>query len=226
MDSRRWLARQHYYDYYLYTGDRDFLVQRVIPFMKEVVDFYEDFLTLGPDGTLVSSPSTSPENTANPGYNQGSQLRISINATMDIAVAREVFTHLAEACDETGDAAESARCRRMLAQMPEYQINEDGAVKEWMHPDFLDNYRHRHQSHLYPRIPGLRNHRGRRPRTLPSLSYRSREATGHRPQRADRLVARSHGKYLRPSWRQRTRARNFSPARPELHWHQPVHLPQ
>jgi len=149
-----WLA-QHYYDYYLYTGDRDFLVQRVIPFMKEVVDFYEDFLTLGPDGTLVSSPSTSPENTANPGYNQGSQLRISINATMDIAVAREVFTHLAEACDETGDAAESARCRRMLAQMPEYQINEDGAVKEWMHPDFLDNYRHRHQSHLYPVFPGF-----------------------------------------------------------------------
>ena len=40
-----------------------------------------------------------------------------------------------------------------MADMPEYQINEDGALKEWMHPDFKDNYEHRHQSHIYPLFP-------------------------------------------------------------------------
>ena len=42
----------------------------------------------------------------------------------------------------------------MLAKIPPYQVNTDGAVKEWMHPDFEDNYNHRHLSHLYPVFPG------------------------------------------------------------------------
>ena len=33
-------------------------------------------------------------------------------------------------------------------------LNEDGAVKEWMHPDIKDNYHHRHLSHIYPVFPG------------------------------------------------------------------------
>ena len=42
----------------------------------------------------------------------------------------------------------------MLTRIPPYQINKDGAVREWMHPLFDDNYHHRHQSHLYPVFPG------------------------------------------------------------------------
>ena len=34
------------------------------------------------------------------------------------------------------------------------QVNKDGAICEWMHPDFQDNYEHRHQSHIYPVFPG------------------------------------------------------------------------
>ncbi|RMD83130.1 MAG: glycoside hydrolase family 95 protein, partial [Lentisphaerae bacterium] len=45
--------------------------------------------------------------------------------------------------------------RSMLKKIPPYQINEDGALREWMHPDFPDNYSHRHQSHLYPVFPGF-----------------------------------------------------------------------
>jgi alpha-L-fucosidase 2 len=43
----------------------------------------------------------------------------------------------------------------MLERIPPYQINEDGAVREWMHPDYDDNYHHRHQSHAYPVFPGI-----------------------------------------------------------------------
>ncbi|MDR2039470.1 MAG: hypothetical protein LBQ60_16225, partial [Bacteroidales bacterium] len=47
------------------------------------------------------------------------------------------------------------RWKKLLAQIPSYQINGDGALKEWMHPDFADNYHHRHQSHIYPLFPGF-----------------------------------------------------------------------
>jgi len=43
----------------------------------------------------------------------------------------------------------------MLMKLPEYEINEDGALREWLHPAFRDNYHHRHQSHLYPLFPGF-----------------------------------------------------------------------
>ena len=33
-------------------------------------------------------------------------------------------------------------------------VNEDGAVKEWLHPTLEDNYAHRHLSHIYPVFPG------------------------------------------------------------------------
>jgi alpha-L-fucosidase 2 len=44
--------------------------------------------------------------------------------------------------------------RALLGKIPPYMLNEDGAVKEWMHPDIRDNYHHRHLSHIYPVFPG------------------------------------------------------------------------
>ena len=46
------------------------------------------------------------------------------------------------------------RWKKCLADMPAYQVNQDGALREWLHPDFKDNYEHRHQSHIYPVFPG------------------------------------------------------------------------
>ena len=43
----------------------------------------------------------------------------------------------------------------MLAKMPDYTINADGAVKEWTTPLLEDNYAHRHCSHLYALFNGL-----------------------------------------------------------------------
>ncbi|MEI7902274.1 MAG: glycoside hydrolase N-terminal domain-containing protein, partial [bacterium] len=142
---------QFFYDYYLYTGDRGFLQKRALPFMREAALFYEDFLVEGPDGKLLFSPSYSPEN--NP-KNDPSQA--CVNATMDIAVARELLTHLIAACGELGTDAEGVkRWRALLAKMPDYLINADGAVKEWTTPLLEDNYAHRHVSHLYPLFVGL-----------------------------------------------------------------------
>ena len=146
-----WLS-QLFYDYWLFTGDRDFLRDRAIPFMKEAALFYEDFLVEDENGRCVFSPSLSPENEpAIPGASS-----VTVNATMDVAVAREVLANLCEACDVLGIEKESVvRWRAMLGKLPAYEINGDGALKEWIHPSLKDNYPHRHQSHLYPLFPGF-----------------------------------------------------------------------
>jgi len=145
-----WLA-QLFYDYWLHTGNREFLKNRAVPFMKEVALFYEDFMVEGPDGRYEFIPSISPENVPS-----NAKSSCTINATMDIAVAKEILNNLCSACELLNIEKESVgRWREMLAKLPPYLINEDGAIKEWSHPAFADNYEHRHMSHLYPLYPGL-----------------------------------------------------------------------
>ncbi len=149
---------QLYYDYYLHTGDVAFLRDRVVPFLRETALFYEDFFTIDDDGLFVSAPSNSPENSPGNYSNKsgmGSAMPTTINATMDFALAKEVLTHLLEAADVLDlDVADVEKWQQMLGRIPAYQINEDGAVREWMYPEFGDNYHHRHQSHIYPVFPG------------------------------------------------------------------------
>lgn len=153
-----WIA-QLYYDYYLYTGDEEFLRKRALPFMREAVLFYEDFFILGEDGYYISVPSVSPENT--PGNyrdesGMGGDMETAINATMDFAIAKEVLRNLLTGAGITGMYKEEiGKWEEMLTRIPPYQVNEDGAIKEWMHPALQDNYHHRHQAHIYPVFPGF-----------------------------------------------------------------------
>jgi alpha-L-fucosidase 2 len=83
----------------------DFLRNRVVPAYKELALFYEDFLTVtDKDGNYIFAPSFSPEN--NPA-NTGPGAMMSINATMDITVCREVLANLIEACELLGTDADS-----------------------------------------------------------------------------------------------------------------------
>jgi hypothetical protein len=144
-------AAQFFFDYYLYTGDRDFLANRALPFMKEAALFYEDFLLEGPDGKLLFSPSYSPEN--HPANNPS---QACVNAAMDIGVARELLNNCIAASRLLGIGNEDVkRWKNMLAKMPDYMINEKGAVKEWSTPLLYDNDAHRHASHLYALLNGL-----------------------------------------------------------------------
>jgi hypothetical protein len=144
-------ASHFFYDYYLYMGDREFLERRALPFMKESALFFEDFLREGPDGRYVFNPSYSPENTPS---NSNSQA--CINATMDIALVKELLTNLITACEELGTEEDGVRrWKKMLTKMPEYRINEDGTVAEWTTDKLVDNHGHRHISHLYPLYDGL-----------------------------------------------------------------------
>ncbi len=153
--SSAWISAI-YYDYYRYTLDEKFLLERAYPFMKEAAQFYEDFMVHDEGGKLKSYPSDSPENRANGDYEGAGEISCSINATMDFSLLKELLTNLVSVCDKFGiDKEKATEWRKMLRDIPEYEINEDGAMKEWLHPDFKDNYQHRHQSHIYALFPGF-----------------------------------------------------------------------
>ncbi|MDF2657897.1 MAG: alpha-L-fucosidase [Paenibacillus sp.] len=154
-----WLAR-HFYDHYLFTGDTDFLRNRALPFMREAALFYEDFFVTGDDGMLVSYPSVSPENTPGNFMPEGHSFAVAhpmptaINALLDFAIAKELLTNLIEGSRAAGVyESDIARWADLLSRIPPYEVNGDGAVKEWQHPDFEDRYQHRHISHMYPVFP-------------------------------------------------------------------------
>lgn len=140
-----------FYDYYLYSGDKEYFLNHALPYMKECALFYEDFLIEDENGKWLFTPSYSPEN--NP---VGSEAQACVNATMDVAVATELFQNLIEGCKTLGVEEENIpKWQRMLDKMPPYMINKDGALKEWMTPDLEDRYDHRHSSHLYMIYYGL-----------------------------------------------------------------------
>lgn len=153
--SSAWISAI-YYDYYLYTGDKSFLLERAYPFMKESALFYEDFYVEDERGLLKSYPANSPENHPDGDFEGAKELSVSINPTMDFALFKELLTNLISASKVLDiDSADRERWENLLKKIPQYEINEDGAIKEWLHPDFKDNYHHRHQSHIYPLFPGF-----------------------------------------------------------------------
>ncbi len=144
-------AAHFFYDYYLYTGDREFLANRALPFMEKAVAFFEDYLYEGPDGKWVFSPTQSPENT--PG-NSNSQA--SFNATMDVAVAKELLRNTITASRELGCNEDKIPLwEEMLEKMPEYMIDDNGIIKEWLTPRLENRDSHRHSSQLYPLFDGM-----------------------------------------------------------------------
>jgi hypothetical protein len=139
-----WFAH-FYYDYWLYTGDNEFFKKRALPFMKEAALFYQDYLVDDGRGRWLFSPSYSPENTP-----ANSDSPVCINATMDIACAKELFSNLITGCRTLGLEYENiAVWEEFLAKMPPYLIGIDGALKEWADERQEENQDHRHSSHLY-----------------------------------------------------------------------------
>jgi alpha-L-fucosidase 2 len=144
-------AAHFFYDYYLYTGDREFLADHALPFMEKAGLFFEDYLYEGPDGKYVFSPTQSPENTPGNTHSQA-----TFNATMDVAVAKELLGNLIVASRELGRNADKIPLwEEMLGKMPDYMIDENGIIKEWLTPRLENNDSHRHSSQLYPLFDGL-----------------------------------------------------------------------
>ncbi|MEV6794503.1 glycoside hydrolase N-terminal domain-containing protein [Streptomyces sp. NPDC051320] len=150
---------QRAYPLHLWTAGADWLLAplleqaqtsgttdpRLVDALTEVAVFYEDFLSrTGRDGRIVIVPSYSPENRpANASWG-------TVNATMDIAAAKHALTTAAVYAPGHPGAE---RWRALAGRLPDYRVNEDGALTEWAWPGLEENYDHRHLSHLYPVWP-------------------------------------------------------------------------
>lgn len=146
--------------YWLVTGDRKFLRDRLVPALKEIALFFEDYACdRGPDGKVIFYPSFSPENpTPNPDYGTVTCKNINptrINSVMDIAICGEVIDNLISACQTLGIETENIpHWQEQRASLPTYLFDEGGALKEWAWPEIEENYNHRHVSHHYDVWPG------------------------------------------------------------------------
>jgi len=144
-------AAHFFYDYYLYTGDKKFLAEHALPYMQKCGLFFEDYLYTGPDGKYIFSPCQSPENTPGNSNSQG-----TFNATMEVAVAKELFNNLISASHELGVNKDKIPVwQKMLTKMPDYMIDENGMIKEWLTPKLSNNDAHRHSSQLYALFDGM-----------------------------------------------------------------------
>lgn len=145
-----WLGA-YFWQHYLFTGDREFLAERVVPLLENTVLFYQDFLgpMEGRDGKFLIYPSISPEN-------QSPNTPGAPNATSEIAIIRGSVNALIDAYRELGIKKDRIpELQAFLKKVPEYRINEDGAIAEWSYPGVEDNYNHRHNSHLHAVYPGV-----------------------------------------------------------------------
>ena len=151
-----WIYNE-FWGYYLVTGDKKFLEERIIPALKEIALFFEDYACdRDENGRTIFYPSFSPENPT-PYYIQKPEglCATSINSVMDIMICREVLDHLIEGCKELGIEKEQIpHWEKQRKELPVYLLDEEGGLKEWAWPGIPENYNHRHVSHHYALWPG------------------------------------------------------------------------
>ena len=148
-----WMC-QHLWEHYTFTRDSDYL-RKVYPTMKGAAEFWLANLVDGADGKLITSPSTSPENSFT--TNDGITSTITEGATMERSLVWELFDNTAIACRVLGvdqDFAVKLSAARDRIRPP--QVGKAGQLMEWNGDWDLNakDIHHRHLSHLYGLHPG------------------------------------------------------------------------
>ncbi|MGW2144380.1 glycosyl hydrolase family 95 catalytic domain-containing protein [Nonomuraea bangladeshensis] len=146
-EAAAWLT-QHLYDTYRFTGDETYLRETAYPVLKGAAEFWLDFLHTDPrDGTLVVSPSYSPEHGD-----------FSAGAAMSQQIVREVLANAVAAARTLGvDADLQAEAGAALARLDHgLRVGSWGQLQEWKSDRDARDDTHRHVSHLYALHPGDR----------------------------------------------------------------------
>lgn len=150
-----WLSL-HMYEHFLYTGDFEFLHKRALPVMREALLFFEDYLYKMEDGTLVTGPSVSPENTYLSSIGQKGAL--CMGPAMDIQILRQLcksyLVGVSLLDEEYRDISDEQKIKDMLSKLPDNKISSDGRVLEWQEEYEETEKGHRHISHMYALHPG------------------------------------------------------------------------
>ena len=147
-----WLCR-HLYEHYLYSGDEEFLREHY-PVLRGSALFLLDWLQEAPDGTLVTIPSTSPENCfIDP--ETGKTAAAAAGSIMDMSLIRENFQFVLDSISvlKLTDPIEK-RLRDALPRLKKPQTGQFGQLLEFGEDFEEKEIDHRHVSHLYGVYPG------------------------------------------------------------------------
>ena len=168
-----WLC-QHLWEHYAFSEDSAFL-ERAYPAMREAAVFLLDYLVEGPSGTLVTCPSTSPENTFL--APDGREAAVSAASTLDIWLTVDLFRHCIAASGILATDQElRARLANALEKLHVPQVASDGRLQEWWEDFDEPEPGHRHLSHLFCLYPGNEV----TPRSAPALAAATRRSLEHR----------------------------------------------
>ena len=147
-----WLSL-HAWDHYAFTLDKAYLRERAWPILHDASLFFLDSLMDDGKGHLVTAPSISPENSYR--LPDGSVHSVTMGPTMDMEIARELFTRTLDAGRILGeDAGFLKQVEAARAKLPPFAIGKNGRLQEWQQ-DYEDaEPGHRHISHLWALFPG------------------------------------------------------------------------
>ncbi len=144
-----WLCR-HLYEYYAYTGDKEFLKNEAYPAMREAAEFYLALLTDDGKGRLILAPSTSPEN----GYRKdGKRITVSETTAMTAEILADLFRNLLASEKALGISELTPKLQKVLEKLWMPGIGSRGQLNEWYSEEEDDEPHHRHVSHLYGLYP-------------------------------------------------------------------------
>ncbi|WP_429461009.1 glycosyl hydrolase family 95 catalytic domain-containing protein [Microbacterium sp. ZKA21] len=143
-----WLS-SHLIDRIAFTGD-EATARRFWPVLTGAARFVLDWLEPRDDGSLGTSPSTSPENRfVAP---DGSISSVAADSTMDLELSRHLLRSLLRIAADFGLRAESpdlcAEAEAALPRIAEIGVDDDGLLREWADVDRMHDPRHRHIAHL------------------------------------------------------------------------------
>lgn len=151
--SAAWLCL-HLWEHYLFTQDKDFLLHKAYPVMKEAAQFVQSFLIRDKNGYLVTAPSMSPENTFKlPG---GGESQITYAPAIDVEIIMSLYQAFISAAKELKtDTLFVAGLQNTLKQLPPVKISKRyGTIQEWIEDYEEAEPGHRHMSHLFGLYPG------------------------------------------------------------------------
>lgn len=146
-----WLA-SHIWEHYLFSCDMDFLTE-YYPTLKGAAEFCLEWMIENADGHLITSPSTSPENSfISP---DGQTAATSAGGYADLAMIRECLSATRSAAGKLNeDPGLIERIDVALDKIAPYKIGRAGQLQEWAEDFKEEDPQHRHQSHLYGLYPG------------------------------------------------------------------------
>ncbi|MCK5843478.1 MAG: hypothetical protein KAG97_02145, partial [Victivallales bacterium] len=113
-----WVAKMMH-DYYLHTGDEDFLASIAYPFMKGAMRVFEAMMEEDDDGTLRLPLTVSPE------YGGSRVDAWGANASFQLAAARQLAERLISAAASIGERPD-AKWEDVLERLPEATFIGEG----------------------------------------------------------------------------------------------------